>query len=806
MSIRIGSLLLFSAAISVAFLSPCGGVYCMADTPVANVKAVASSEQVAGLFSANHLVSEKGLVETRPGSGVWELTSEAGTWQSNYLSTGPQETPLVDFDLGESRTIGSFHVWNHTQSHRGMADVLVFASDDGKFWRGIPQAFRFSKVTEKTHYTGERFSFELPVTARWIRFWGVSSHRTGGQPDIAGLSKVRFFEAEKGGKAYPQTLGAFPADAGLVNVKAKPYLAVGDGKADDTDAIQRAIDDTQGTARFIYLPNGVYRVTKTLKWKPGHRHGRNNLRGESRERTVVQLDEKTFTDQAAPQAVLSFGWNGDEPGKRVSADWFHNHLFDLTVEVGSDNAGAVGIQFYSNNVGSLKNVSIKSTDGGGVIGLDLGQIDQNGPHLVKDISVEGFETGVRCGATVNSQTIESLTLIGQTKIGLFNGGQCLSVRGLRTKGSVPAVTSNFGVITLVDVVCEGTGAADKLAAMQTNETLFARNIKTTGFAKAIEHRGKETLPSPEGASVAEYVSSPTIRLAGGGNHSLNLPVKDAPVVDGGAPELWANVRSFREIGDVDDTASIRRALASGAKTVYFSPGAVYFVSGNIEVPSQVNRIEGMFSRVVAVRERKSRDKDEREDEQPLPRLIVQGESKQPIAIECFFANIAIVNPSGRTLVVRNGEFHGGDATDRGELFLENIVCEWTFGKEQTVWARQLNAEKQGVHLTNAGGTLWVLGLKTERGGVLIDTLAGGKTEVLGGLSYTTNQGKLGPMFRVVDGSLSVTLGEVCYTGDPFAVLCEVRSGESTERVKRGEGPLRPSFLQGSALPLLRVGP
>ena len=38
----------------------------------------------------------------------------------------------------------------------------------------------------------------------------------------------------------------------------------GDGKTDDTAALQRAID----THRVLYLPIGLYRVTDTLRLRP----------------------------------------------------------------------------------------------------------------------------------------------------------------------------------------------------------------------------------------------------------------------------------------------------------------------------------------------------------------------------------------------------------------------------------------------------------------------------------------------------------------------------------------------------------
>jgi hypothetical protein len=54
---------------------------------------------------------------------------------------------------------------------------------------------------------------------------------------------------------------------GAVNVKDKPFGAVGDGIADDTKAIQRAIDSHE----IVFLPKGTYAVSKTIQLRPNTR-------------------------------------------------------------------------------------------------------------------------------------------------------------------------------------------------------------------------------------------------------------------------------------------------------------------------------------------------------------------------------------------------------------------------------------------------------------------------------------------------------------------------------------------------------
>lgn len=54
--------------------------------------------------------------------------------------------------------------------------------------------------------------------------------------------------------------GADPPAGAAVDVKAAPYLARGDGAADDTFAIQRAIDAVAGTGGTVLVPPGTYRI------------------------------------------------------------------------------------------------------------------------------------------------------------------------------------------------------------------------------------------------------------------------------------------------------------------------------------------------------------------------------------------------------------------------------------------------------------------------------------------------------------------------------------------------------------------
>jgi hypothetical protein len=130
-------------------------------------------------------------------------------------------------------------------------------------------------------------------------------------------------------------------------------------------------------------------------------------------------------------------------------------------------------------------------------------------------------------------------------------------------------------------------------------------------------------------------------------------------------------------------------------------------------------------------------------------------------------------------------------SEAGELFFEDFVTHNLEIRKRSVWARQLNVENEGTHVMNDGGSLWVLGYKTERGGTLLDTRAGGRSEILGGFSYTTTAGKVAPMFVSDNSAVFTFFHEVCYNGDPFAVLFQETWNGSAKTIRRGDGTTAP---------------
>jgi hypothetical protein len=180
-----------------------------------------------------------------------------------------------------------------------------------------------------------------------------------------------------------------------------------------------------------------------------------------------------------------------------------------------------------------------------------------------------------------------------------------------------------------------------------------------------------------------------------------------------------------------ETNSLQPLLNSGKSTIYFPQGAALLQQKVVTVPATVRRIVG-FSSVI----------NGGPDGGGIV-FRVEENSDQPLIIEQFGYGVSIEHASTRTVAIKHGNYNYSDFPGAGNLFLEDVgLGTLNLNHPHSVWARQLNIESAAgspTKITNQAATLWILGLKTEGKGTVINTSAGGKTELLGTLVYPAQE-------------------------------------------------------------------
>ncbi len=587
----------------------------------------------------------------------------------------------------------------------------------------------------------------------------------------------------------------FPNDSNAVIDVKRDLGAKGDGVHDDTEALQKGIHlscSRQGTnTKVLYIPNGVYRVTKKLVVQfPEDRSGIGPwIYGQSRDGVIIKLDDGANVD-----AVLQTHPRDENPG---SADWFMRTIYNLTIDVGN-NPNTDGIRFFSNNTGIIKNVRIK---GRGRIGINS-FMNLNGPNIVQDTIVEGFEIGIR-SVWMWGQTLSRVT-IRNCKIGLEVEGNSVAVENLVVENTPLPIHNKLpkdwfwwsGVLAIVGgrfVNGDPNGPA-----ILNQGVLYARDITVSGFKLAIKSEPLKSEPRyAAGPKVAEFVSHDVKRLFDEAPlQAMRLPIKQEPVVPWETnPNNWVCANDFgATYGDnKDDTEAIQKAIdfaAANRKTVVYLRGIGgsdpnwYTLNGEVYLRGTVRHIIGLgFGRIIAGENGKFVI-----DDKSAP--VVKFEN-----IQAFGGRPPIVEnrSKNRVLVLENCDLKVL-GTGRGDIFVTNCPSHVEIrSKGQNLWARQLNPEGDSdVGLViNAGGNLWILGMKSEGRGVRIRTCDDGRTEVFGVFMYGfgTPPEDNRPIFDIDNAKMCVMgIREIAFNAPTYNVKVRERRGSEVRefRLKPGE--------------------
>ena len=580
----------------------------------------------------------------------------------------------------------------------------------------------------------------------------------------------------------------YPTEAGIVDVTKAPYFADNSGALDVSLIVNQALEDFNDSHAIIYFPEGTYRVSNRIEWgnPPGCESGSTFtchrytiIAGAGESKSILKLDDNhpDYQDPINPKfMVITFA---------SAAMSFENGVRNLTINVGSGNPGVNALGFEANNQGGIQNVTIKSEDGQGQIGLHMGIGDQAGPCLIRDLTVEGFDRGVYTFGNQNSIYFERLNLFNQNEYGFYNRQQSISIKDLYSESASPVIynqSDGGSIITMINSIMIGQGdASNQIAFINNNlNPIFLRNVNVSGYNLALNQiRNGFSLEQLENGLIEEYTTRDPLRVCDNLQLSLNLPIKDTPPIVYEDTSNWVSITEFGAAIDngfagqgssQDDTQAIINTFNSGASTILVpgprAPFPQRFIAyDTIVIPATVKHIigaKGLISGNVTFE-------------------IAPG--NDTLIIEDFAQFQSINHFSGRTLILKNvsiREYSSLPNGGSGDVFIEDLVGgPWEFNF-QNVWARQFNTEKDSINIINNGGNLWILGMKTEKKGTAIYSKNSAKTEVLGSLYYGNIPDEVipKPIFVVEESSFSIAgFKELNYIDDTWDIkLREIRNG------------------------------
>ncbi|HEY1800646.1 MAG TPA: glycosyl hydrolase family 28-related protein [Terriglobales bacterium] len=389
-----------------------------------------------------------------------------------------------------------------------------------------------------------------------------------------------------------------PDDPHAVYLTARDFGAHGDGLADDSDALQHAIDRVQETTHHgvVFVPEGRYRISRTIHVWAGIR-----LIGFGAKRPVLLLASNTpgfyegidsymlwFTDERTPAG---------QPIADASEFTFYSAVSNIDFEIGAGNQAAVAVRF---NVAQHSFVSHANFQ----VGSGRAAIEQVG-NQASDIHIHGGDFGIVTGKT--SPAWQFLLMDSS-----FDGQRRAAIR--TQEAGFTLIRDQFANVPVAIEIPEGQV-----------EQLYGRDLRIQNISEAALRlgdvknlRSEITLENVACARVKKFVEGAEGMVGRGGaftkansfveerfaagleigadgrekgimlRHRETSLRKERVASQSDIPSLppmntWVNVHALGAKGDggTDDTAALQHAIDTHA-TLFF-PSGKYRLSGSLRL-------------------------------------------------------------------------------------------------------------------------------------------------------------------------------------------------------------------------------
>jgi hypothetical protein len=417
--------------------------------------------------------------------------------------------------------------------------------------------------------------------AAWVRGVGVAAMAAAGASHAAAMTTSRsVFETA-------------PPEPRAVTVRGR-----GDGRADDTDAIQAAIDAAAARpgGGIVFVPQGRYRLSRTVYVWPGVR-----VFGVGARRPTLVLADRTpgFARGIATMVIFAGAKPGALPRVPVpplgsvppdpriadaNSGTFYSAMSNVDVEIGRGNAGATAIRFHAAQHAYLSHMDLR-------LGSALAGLYQVG-NEAEDLHFHGGRYGILAEKTSPAWqfTLLDSSFDGQREAAIREHEAGLTLVDVAFRDVPTAIDIDPGYGDWLwgkDVRFERVGHA---GIVVSNENSAYTQIgfddavadATPVFARFRDSGRTVTAPAARYrvAAFSHGLQVPRLGSMGAVATTIDaaplaaLPPAPAAAIRPLPPVAeWSDVRASGAKGDdtADDTAAIQRAIDTH-RTVYFPAG------------------------------------------------------------------------------------------------------------------------------------------------------------------------------------------------------------------------------------------
>jgi len=377
----------------------------------------------------------------------------------------------------------------------------------------------------------------------------------------------------------------------------------GDGSADDTDAIQQAVNRVQETANqgIVFVPEGRYRISKTIYIWPGIR-----LVGVGSTRPVLVLGENTpgFQDENNEKLMVFFA--GGRPG---SGRWsppvgapppdanpgtFYSAISNIDIEIKDGNAGAVGVRAHYAQHCFLAHMDFRT--GSGLAGI------HEAGNVAEDVRFFGGKFGVWTGKPSPGWqfTMVDAMFEGQREAAIREHEAGLTLIRPHFKNVPAAISIDPGFpdeLWVKDARMENISGPAVVIGLENNAQteINMENVVCSGVPVFASFRESGRKMAGAGAIYQVKTFSHGLHFADIGALPQYKDIFDTSALgalpaevksdlpDLPARDTWVNIHTLGAKGDgvADDTEAFRRAIA--AHRAIYVPSGKYLVSDTIRL-------------------------------------------------------------------------------------------------------------------------------------------------------------------------------------------------------------------------------